>query len=227
VGVAGATGRHDLGRTPIAEIATVEVFEAAPGAWIEVASSGSLIWTTYRDSQGNLVVELPNARPAASLVNRDFAAGLVSSIRIDTAGTAGRPLTRLVVAAREDAEHRIETRGTSLRIDLVPTGQERSRGADRAPPTGLAARRRPPPRRRAATARRSRRGTVTAWSRAARRAPAPRRDQSQLRLRVRIVATASSPTRPSGSRIRNGSSSISTASSTTPIAARSRSTKKS
>jgi type IV pilus assembly protein PilQ len=109
---------------PIAQIATLEVYEAAPGAWVEVGSNGPLIWTTYRDSQGNLVVELPNARPDAALVNRAYPVGLVASIRIATAGTDARPLTRLVIATREDAEHRIETRGDSLRIDLVPTGRE-------------------------------------------------------------------------------------------------------
>jgi type IV pilus assembly protein PilQ len=118
----------------IAEIANLEVYEAAPGAWIEVASSGSLVWTTYRDSQGNLVVELPNARPAASLVNRAYPVGLVASIRIGTAGTPERPLTRLIVVSREDSEHKIESRGTNLRIDLVPTGKVAIAAAPATPP---------------------------------------------------------------------------------------------
>ena len=72
--VAGATAQATMSAQPaIAEIANLEVYEAAPGAWIEVASSSSLVWTTYRDSQGNLVIELPNARPAAGLVNRRLA----------------------------------------------------------------------------------------------------------------------------------------------------------
>ena len=106
----------------VAEIERLDVYGAAPGARIDIGSDVALAWTTYRDTDGNLVVELPNARPGAGVVNRLFAEGLVSSIRVASAGVPSRPLTRLVIATRQSTEHRLDARGTALRIEMVPTG---------------------------------------------------------------------------------------------------------
>lgn len=112
-----------------AEIERLDVGVAAPGARIDIVSDAALVWTTYRDAEGNLVVELPNARPGYGIVNRLYSEGLVSGVRIASAGVPSRPLTRLVIATREQAEHRLDAVGNRLRIDLVPTGMEFPRAA--------------------------------------------------------------------------------------------------
>ncbi len=113
----------------VAEIARVDVAEAAPGARITVDSSSPMVWTTYRDGDGNLVLDLPNARTAAGVSDRVFAKGIVASIRVTSVGVPSRPITRLVVTTRENAEHRLDARGNALDIDLVPSGQDFPAGA--------------------------------------------------------------------------------------------------
>jgi type IV pilus secretin PilQ/predicted competence protein len=108
----------------VAEISRLDVFAAAPGARIDIAGSGALVWTTYRDAEGNLVVELSNARPGAGVVNRLYSEGMVSSVRVASAGVPSRPVTRFTIATREASEHRLDARGSTLRIDLVPSGRE-------------------------------------------------------------------------------------------------------
>jgi len=107
-----------------AEIERLDVGDAAPGARIEVVSDSTLAWTTYRDAEGNLVVELPNARPGYGVVNRLYTEGLVAGVRVASAGVPSRPLTRLVISTRGQAEHRLDAVGNRLRIDLVPTGMD-------------------------------------------------------------------------------------------------------
>ena len=43
-----------------AKVTDIEVREAAPGAVIELTADQPLVWTSYRDADGNVVVELPN-----------------------------------------------------------------------------------------------------------------------------------------------------------------------
>jgi type IV pilus assembly protein PilQ len=104
-----------------AEISRLEVTEAAPGARIEIGAQQALVWTTFRDADGNLVVELPNSRPGASLGDQTFDSGLVSSVHVTGDGPADRPLTRVVIATRERAEHRLDAEAKGLLIDLVPS----------------------------------------------------------------------------------------------------------
>lgn len=105
-----------------AEISRLDVSEAAPGARVEIDARQALVWTTFRDADGNLVVELPNARPASGLADQTFESGLVASVRVLGEGTTERPLTRVVIATREPAEHRLDAGSNGLRIELVPTG---------------------------------------------------------------------------------------------------------
>jgi type IV pilus secretin PilQ/predicted competence protein len=104
-----------------AEISRLEVSEAAPGARIEIGAQQALVWTTFRDADGNLVVELPNSRPSPDLTDQTFDSGLVSSVHVSGDGPADRPLTRVVIATRERAEHRLDAESKGLRIDLVPS----------------------------------------------------------------------------------------------------------
>ena len=108
----------------VAEIESVGVFGMEPGARIDLASDSALTWTTYRDADGNLVIDLPNARPGQGVVDQLYAEGVVSELRVASAGVPSRPMTRIVIATREQAEHRLAADGNHLRIDLVPSGME-------------------------------------------------------------------------------------------------------
>lgn len=108
----------------VAEIERLEVFDMAPGARVDISAGTVLTWTTYRDSEGHLVIDLPNARPGQGVVNQVFDRGVVSGIRIASAGIPSRPLTRMVILTREASEHRLVAEGGTLRLDLVPIGQQ-------------------------------------------------------------------------------------------------------
>jgi hypothetical protein len=107
-----------------AEIERLEVGTVPPGARIEIVSDSTLLWTTYRDGNGDLVVELPNARPGHGVVNRLYSEGLVAGVRVASAGVPSRPLTRFVISTREPTEHRLDAQGKRLLLDLVPSGMD-------------------------------------------------------------------------------------------------------
>ena len=52
---------------PAVELASLELREGAPGVRLDLEATGPLVWTSYRDEAGNLVIELPNTVPAAQL----------------------------------------------------------------------------------------------------------------------------------------------------------------
>lgn len=108
-----------------ATISRLAVMEGAPGTRIELVADSALVWTTYRDSEGALVIELPNARPLASVHAENPTAGLVSSVAVAVDETSDRPLTRLTVRTREEAEHTLVAGQNSLHIDLNPAGVAR------------------------------------------------------------------------------------------------------
>ena len=105
---------------PPLEVRSVELRDRAGGVRIEVATSGPLVWTSYRDADGHLVVEMPNSLPVARLAGLDLRGGLVESARIQVADGGDRPLTRLLVRTGEPAEHSVEATGDVLRVDLLP-----------------------------------------------------------------------------------------------------------
>ena len=107
-----------------AVISALDLYEEDQVAMLSIAADRALVWTNYRDSHGNLVVELPNSRPEDGV--RDLATedGLVASVEIEWLDDAERPLTRLVVRTREDSEHSLTTVGDTLRLQLLPTGYE-------------------------------------------------------------------------------------------------------
>lgn len=112
--------------------------ENGPGVDIDVVADRPLVWTTYRDPEGNLVVELPNALPAAELGSISRTSGLVSSVEVERLEDAERPLTRLVIRTRSETEHALTSDGDMLHLAMVPAGS-----AGMAPPT--VARSSPPP----------------------------------------------------------------------------------
>ncbi len=113
-----------------AELSRLDVIEGAPGTRIEIGAGAALVWTTYRDADGNLVIELPNARPGAGFAGVRQPTGVVAEVRVSSEGSAERPLTRLVVATREAAEHSLTSDPTGLHIDLVAVGAIAERRSD-------------------------------------------------------------------------------------------------
>ncbi len=107
-----------------AEIMSLDAVETAAGVDIGVEADRALVWTTYRDAQGNLVVELPNSVPGRGLSTLSRTTGLVSSVDVERLEDAERPLTRLVIRTREETEHALTTEGERLRLQLVPVGYD-------------------------------------------------------------------------------------------------------
>jgi len=103
-----------------ATISRLAVVEGAPGTRIELVADSALVWTTYRDADGALVIELPNTRPLPAVQTENPPSGLVSSVAVAVDETSGRPLTRLTVATRQEAEHMLVAGQNSLRIDMSP-----------------------------------------------------------------------------------------------------------
>lgn len=104
-----------------AEISRLEVIETAPGARVELEADRPVVWTTFRNAEGHLVLELPDAEPAATLTDQSFESGLVAAVRVSAGHTGARPTARVVVETREDAEHRLDATANGVRIELVPT----------------------------------------------------------------------------------------------------------
>ena len=105
-----------------ATISRLAVVEGAPGTRIELAADSALVWSSYRDADGALVIELPNARPATGVKAENPASGLVSSVDVAVDETAGRPLTRLTVRTRQEAEHTLLAAHNGLSIEMLPSG---------------------------------------------------------------------------------------------------------
>jgi type IV pilus assembly protein PilQ len=107
-----------------AEIRSLDLREGAPEVFIDLEASAPLVWTSFRNAEGKVIVELPNAVPRASLVDLSPADGLVSSLAIQKSDEGSRPMTRLVIATRQEVEHSVTADGTKLRIQLLPVGEQ-------------------------------------------------------------------------------------------------------
>ncbi|HEV8578513.1 MAG TPA: type IV pilus secretin PilQ [Thermoanaerobaculia bacterium] len=103
-----------------AEIRSLDLREGAPEVFVDLEASAPLVWTSFRNAEGRVVVELPNAVPGARLTDLAPEEGLVSSLDIQKSEEGSRPITRLVIATRQEAEHSITAEGPRLRIQLMP-----------------------------------------------------------------------------------------------------------
>lgn len=109
---------------PAIELTAIAVREGAPGMEVELAASGALVWTSYRDAEGRLIVELPNTRPAPALAPWKADQGLIAAVDLALDGAADRPLTRLAIATRGETEHTVTGEGSRLRLQFVGRGGE-------------------------------------------------------------------------------------------------------
>jgi type IV pilus assembly protein PilQ len=102
------------------EIRTLELREGAPEVFVDLEASAPLVWTSYRNSEGKVVVELPNAVPSPRVQDVNPEDGLVSSVKIQRESEGSRPMTRLVIATRHEVEHSVTADGLHLQIRLLP-----------------------------------------------------------------------------------------------------------
>ncbi len=117
VGIVPADAQNPSGLT----IESLELQAQGPGSRLRLQADGPVTWTSFRDTAGDLVIELPNSLPAAGLTGLpDASDPLVRSVSIEHDDTGLRPVTRLVVASRAAVEHVITADGSELWIDLVP-----------------------------------------------------------------------------------------------------------
>ena len=107
-----------------AEIRSLDLQKEGRAALLQIVADRSLVWTNYRDQNGDLVVELQNSVPGAGIAELSPMEGLVAGVDVTLLDDAERPLTRLVVKTREDSEYTLTTEGEILRLQLLPLGYE-------------------------------------------------------------------------------------------------------
>ncbi len=101
--------------------AEIQSLELTAGS-VELEADRPLVWTSFRDAEGDLVIELPNSVPAASVRSLERDQGLIAGVEIELIDDASRPLTRLVVKTRQPSEHALVGEGERLRIQLSEVG---------------------------------------------------------------------------------------------------------
>ena len=116
--------------TSTTEIQNLAVHPGSDGAQLEVASDGTLVWTTYRDADGRLVIELPNSTPADSVIDLWPDDGLLEAVEVTTENGGDRPLTRLTIRTRGATEHSIQASGPALLVDFTAIGEVAERTWD-------------------------------------------------------------------------------------------------
>ncbi len=117
--------------TAAAEIRAMELREGAPEVYLDLGASAPLVWTSFRNADGQVVLELPNSQPGSEVGDLAPSAGLVASVRVERDSVAGKPLTRLVIQTRSEVEHAVSADGVNLELRLSPLElAENSAGTD-------------------------------------------------------------------------------------------------
>jgi type IV pilus assembly protein PilQ len=99
-------------------IDAIEIAQTDDAARIDIQTSEALVWTTYRDESGHLVVELPNSEPGADISDLEASSGLVEAVRVTGESVGSRPLTRLRIMTRSEAEHSVSAAQHGLGVEL-------------------------------------------------------------------------------------------------------------
>ncbi len=116
----GADGRASAAAPAATEIRTLELREGAPEVFVDLEASAPLVWTSFRNGEGKVVVELPNSVPAPRVQDVTPEDGLVSSVKVQRESDGSRPMTRLVISTRHEVEHSVTADGLHLQIRLLP-----------------------------------------------------------------------------------------------------------
>lgn len=106
--------------TAPAEIRTLDLREGAPEVFIDLEASAPLVWTSFRNADGQVVVELPNAQPGSGVSGMEPSEGLVSELAVTATIEGSRPMTRLVISTRQEVEHSVSADGNRLEVKLQP-----------------------------------------------------------------------------------------------------------
>ncbi|MEO8502911.1 MAG: type IV pilus secretin PilQ [Acidobacteriota bacterium] len=114
---------------PPAEITGMELREGAPGLRLDVSASNALVWTSYRDADGGLVVDLPNTVPVASLASLAPATGLIAAVDVQQLKDGDRPLTRLTIRGRDQFEYSLSSDDKVMQLRLLPSGERQAAAA--------------------------------------------------------------------------------------------------
>lgn len=107
-------------RPSSAEIRALELERDGDSAYLDVQADAPLMWTSFRDPEGRLVIELPNAAPG-SAVQLPETGDLVSAVDLEPPKDRERPVTRVVVTTTVPVEHSVVGEADALRVQLVPT----------------------------------------------------------------------------------------------------------
>ncbi|HXT49635.1 MAG TPA: AMIN domain-containing protein, partial [Thermoanaerobaculia bacterium] len=105
---------------------------------LELQATAPLVWTQYRDSEGRLVLELPNSTTVAGVSDLGPEGGLLRSVSVRQVDSGERPLTRLVIATEGDTEHELSINGNALLLTLVPAGTDATAMAEASEPVPVA-----------------------------------------------------------------------------------------
>ena len=104
------------------ELLDVRLVQSGSGADLRIEGNSSLVWTQYRDAASNLVIELPNTQLGSDLGDLRPSEGLVEAIEMISEANGTRPLTRIIVRTRAEAEHSLEVDDSVLSLSLVGVG---------------------------------------------------------------------------------------------------------
>ncbi len=116
----GVAAGAEVRSEPAVEITALNLREGAPGVLVDVSASGPLVWTSYRDADGALIVELPNATPSPTLEGLAPESGMVAAVTVRQDSTGDRPLTRITVTGREEFEYNLASEERALQLRLTP-----------------------------------------------------------------------------------------------------------
>jgi type IV pilus secretin PilQ/predicted competence protein len=103
-----------------ATLRQVTAHEGAPGTELVMRADSEVVWTSYRDADGSLVIELPNTVPAEGLAPTP-AEGLLASVAIEREASGDRPLTRLTVRGSESFEYSLASEDNALKLRMLPS----------------------------------------------------------------------------------------------------------
>lgn len=112
----------DVAENTALSLQSLDLDDAAPGAVLALHGDGPLVWTSYRDPDGELIIELPNTILDPAVSSLDVSEGLVSAVVVMAEANAGRPLTRLKVSTRGESEHTVISIGNDVEIRFAPLG---------------------------------------------------------------------------------------------------------
>ncbi len=115
-----ADGKASVSAAAVTEIRAMELREGAPEVFVDLEASAPLVWTSFRNPEGKVVVELPNAVPSARVQDVNPDDGLVSSVKVQRETEGSRPMTRLTISTRHEVEHSVTADGLHLQIRLLP-----------------------------------------------------------------------------------------------------------